>query len=92
MPDADKCRELAAECLAWAKTVSDPNLRAALTLAAEKWREHAESPRSTRAFLQERSVDYNEIQTRIGRALQTEFELPKNLPHRLFTLLMQLNE
>lgn len=61
-------------------------------LAAEKWRERADSPQSTQAFWQERSVDYSVIQTRIGHTLQTEFELPQNLPHRLLTLLMQLND
>ena len=39
-----------------------------------------------------RVVPYREIQQRIGSFLREQYEPPKDLPHNLFTLLMQVNK
>jgi hypothetical protein len=35
---------------------------------------------------------YRDIQTKIGEGLKAHYEPPKGMPHRLLTLLMQMNE
>jgi hypothetical protein len=35
---------------------------------------------------------YRDIQTKIGEGLKAHYEPPKELPHRLLTLLIQMNE
>jgi hypothetical protein len=35
---------------------------------------------------------YRDIQTKIGEELKAHYEPPKELPHRLLTLLIQMNE
>jgi hypothetical protein len=35
---------------------------------------------------------YRDIQTKIGEGLKAHFEPPKELPHRLLTLLSQMNK
>jgi hypothetical protein len=35
---------------------------------------------------------YRDIQTKIGEGLKAHYEPPKELPHRLLTLLLQMNE
>jgi hypothetical protein len=34
---------------------------------------------------------YRAIRTKIAQELRAEYDLPKNLPHQILTLLMQLN-
>jgi hypothetical protein len=79
---------MAAECLAVAKQISDARIRASLVEMAQKWLDLAE--------LCEHD-GYNEalrlraVETAIGEELRALFETPRRLPHRLLTLLMQLN-
>jgi hypothetical protein len=35
---------------------------------------------------------YRDIQTKIGEELKANYEPPRELPHRLLTLLIQMNE
>jgi hypothetical protein len=81
-------RRLAAECLAAAKTASDYQARAVLLEMAQKWLEAAE--RSEHEAWNE-SLRLRALEAAIGLELQAFFELPQQLPHRLLTLLMQLN-
>ena len=38
-----------------------------------------------------KAVRLRAIQTKISRELRSQYKLPKELPHRIFTLLMQLD-
>ena len=87
-PDrSHKRRQLAAECLALAQHCADMNIRASLLLMSQKWLDLAEL-----GSRQQDIVDLRAIQTQLGRELRALYELPRQLPHRLFMLLMQLNE
>lgn len=82
-------RRLAAEWLTLARQTSDLPVRASLLEMAQKRIELAE--------LSEHGT-WNEvlrlraIQAAIGEQLRVEYELSRELPHRILTLLMQLNE
>jgi hypothetical protein len=91
MPTAHECTQMAAECVAWAKNTSDPARRSAFMLAAQKWQERAEEPRS-RPFRpwEPWEPHYHEIQMEIGRKLQAQLDLPKDMPHQILALLVQL--
>jgi hypothetical protein len=87
----DRSRELrrfAAECLTLARHTSDLQVRASLLEIAQK--------RVDLAELSEHDP-WNEalrlraLQAAIGEKLRVQFELPRELPHRILTLLMQLN-
>jgi hypothetical protein len=79
---------LAAECLALAKQTSDVPARAFLLEMAQKWLESAE--RSEHDGWNE-SLRLRALEATIGLELQAFYELPQDIPHRLLTLLMQLN-
>jgi hypothetical protein len=84
MPDDPSHRELAAICLAMAKRASGLRVRASLLKIAQKWHDLAEIDDRDAARLRA-------VQREIGRELRTHYKLPKELPHRVFTLLMQLD-
>jgi hypothetical protein len=58
--------------------------RASLLKIAQKWHDLAE--------IDDRDAARpHAVQREIGRELRTHYELPKELPHRVFALLMQLD-
>jgi hypothetical protein len=81
-------RRLAAECLILARQTSDLGVRASLLEMAQK--------RIDLAELSEHEA-WNEVlrlrslQAAIGEKLRVQYELPRELPHCMLTLLMQLN-
>ena len=82
-------RRLASECLTLARQTSDPRVRTSLLEMAQKRLDLAE--------LSEHEV-WNEalrlraLQAAIGQELRAQYELPPELPHRILTLLLQLND
>ena len=82
-------RRLAAEWLTLARQTSDLPVRASLLEMAQK--------RIDLAELSEHDI-WNEalrlraLQAAIGEQLRVEYVLPRELPHRILTLLMQLKE
>jgi hypothetical protein len=81
-------RQLAAECLAAARQASDVRVRASLVEIAQKWLELAELCEHD-AWSQ--PLRLRALEAAIGRELRSLYELPGELPHRLLTLLIQLN-
>jgi hypothetical protein len=79
---------MAAECLAVARRTSDSGVRASLVEMAQKWLDLAE--RSEYDGWNE-SLRLRALEAAIGQELRALYELPQALPHRLLTLLMQLN-
>jgi hypothetical protein len=82
-------RRLAAECLALAKDTSDTDVRAFLLAMAQKWLDMAEQDEHDNW---DKVIRLRAIQTEIGRALRANYGLPWEVPHRILTLLMQLND
>ena len=80
-------RRLAAE-LAAAKQTSDAPGRASLLEMAQQWLELAE--RSEHEAWNT-NLRLRALQTAIGEELRPHYEPPQELPHRILTLLMQLN-
>jgi hypothetical protein len=80
-------RRLAAECLALAKDISDADVRAFLLAMAQKWLDLAEIDERDNW---ERVLRLRAIQTEIGQALRAEYDLPREVPHRILALLKQL--
>jgi hypothetical protein len=81
-------RRMAAECLAIAKQTSDFRVRASLIEMAQKWLDLAE--RSEHDGWNE-ALRLRALEAAIGQELRAVYELPQRLPHRLLTLLIQLN-
>src|SRR5712691_4496858 len=81
-------RRLASDCLTLARQTSDLGVRASLLEMAQK--------RIDLAELSEHDA-WNEalrlraLQAAIGEKLRVQYELPRELPHCILTLLMQLN-
>jgi hypothetical protein len=87
----DRSRELrrfAAECLALAQRISDLRVRVYLLEIAQKRIDLAEL--GEHDTLNE-ALRLRAIQAVIGEQLRVEYELPRELPHSILTLLMQLN-
>ena len=82
-------RRLAAECLALAKDTSDTDVRAFLLAMAQKLLDLAEQDERDNW---EKVIRLRAIQSEIGRALRANYVLPREVPHRILTLLMQLND
>jgi hypothetical protein len=82
-------RRLAAECLALAKDTSDTDVRAFLLAMAQKWLDMAEQDEHDNW---DKVIRLRAIQTEIGRALRANYGLPREVPHRILALLMQLND
>jgi hypothetical protein len=92
MPTARQYTQMAAACEAWAKNISDLAQQCAFKRAAQNWRERAVQEQESRPFRHwEPRVDYREMQIKIGRELQAQFDLPNDMPHQILALLMQLN-
>jgi hypothetical protein len=79
---------MAAECVAVARQTSDLGVRASLLEMAQKWLDLAE--RSEHDGWNE-ALRLRAIEAAIGEELRALFKPPHRLPHRLLTLLMQLN-
>ena len=81
-------RRLAAECLTLARHISDSRARAALLEIAQKRLDLAELSEHD-AWNQ--TLRLRALQAAIGKELHALYAVPQALPHRLLTLLMQLN-
>jgi hypothetical protein len=81
-------RRLAAECLAAAKQTSDAPGRASLLEMAQQWLDLAERSEHD---AWNTNLRLRALQAAIGEELRAHYELPRELPHRILTLLMQLN-
>jgi hypothetical protein len=91
---ADRSRErrhLAAELTATARLITEPNIRSSIIALAQKWLDLAERGSGQPETL-DRAASLRAIQTDIARALRAQYELPKELSHRMLTLLMQFND
>jgi hypothetical protein len=79
---------MAAECLAVAKQTCDLRVRASLLEMAQRWLELAElSEHDGR----NEALRLRALEAAIGQELRAFYKLPQELPHRLLTLLMQLD-
>jgi len=81
-------RRMAAECLSLAKEACDAGMRASLVEMAQRWLDLAE--RSEHDGWNE-ALRLRALGAALGQELRTMYEPPQRLPHRLLTLLMQLN-
>jgi hypothetical protein len=81
-------RRLAAECLELARQNSDSGVRASLLEMAQKWLDAAEL---CEHYGWNETLRLRALQAAIGQELRAHYELPQELTHRIFTLLMQLN-
>src|ERR1700722_4900874 len=79
---------LAADCLTLARYISDSRARAALLEIAQKRLDLAELSEHD-AWNQ--TLRLRALQAAIGKELHALYGVPQALPHRLLTLLMQLN-
>jgi hypothetical protein len=87
----DQSRELrrfAAECLALAQQISDLGVRTYLLEIAQKRVDLAELGEHDTS---NEALRLRALQTAIGEKLRVQFELPRELPHRILTLLVQLD-
>jgi hypothetical protein len=81
-------RQLAGERLIFAQQMTDWKIRASVLGMTQRWLDLAET-REPDAF--DKALRLRAIQTKIGQDLRAQYLLPEELPHRLLTLLMQLN-
>jgi hypothetical protein len=81
-------RRRASECLAMARQARDGSFRALLVDMAWQWIDLAEFDEWDNW---ERTLRLGTIQTKLGKALQAHYKLPEELPHRMLTLLMQID-
>jgi hypothetical protein len=79
---------MAAECLAAARQTFDSRVRASLVEMAQRWLDLAE--RSEHRGWSE-ALRLRALVAALGQELRTIYVLPQNIPHRLLTLLMQLD-
>jgi hypothetical protein len=79
---------MAAECLAAAKQTFDAGVRASLVEMAQKWLDFAE--RSEYDGRNE-ALRLRALGAAIGQDLRDLYAPPEHMPHRLLTLLMQLD-
>ena len=80
-------RRLAAERLIFAKQMDDWKIRASVLGMTQRWLDLAQ-PREPVAF--DKALRLQAIQTNIGRELRAQFDLPREMPHRILTLLIQI--
>jgi hypothetical protein len=71
-----------------ARQASNANSRAFLVKMAWKWFDLAELDEWDNW---QKALRLRAIQTKIGKELRAQYELPDELPHGIITLLMQLN-
>jgi hypothetical protein len=94
MPDdrSGARRKLAAECLAAAQRTSNLKLRASLLRIAQRWLDLANAEFNPAEPDASDKALYNlGIQAKIGQGLRSHFELPRQLPHQISALLMQIH-
>jgi hypothetical protein len=80
-------RRLAAERLIFAKQMNDWRIRASVLGMTQRWLDLAQP--SEPVALDE-ALRLRAIQTNIGRALRAQFDLPREMPYRILTLLIQI--
>jgi hypothetical protein len=80
-------RRLAAERLIFAKQMNDWRMRASVLGNDAEWLDLAQ-PREQVAL--DKALRLRAIQTNIGRELRAQFDLPREMPHRILTLLIQI--
>jgi hypothetical protein len=71
-----------------ARQARDASIRALLVDMAWKWIDLAEFDEWDNW---ERTLSLRAIQTKLGKALRAQYKLPEELPHRMLTLLMQID-
>ena len=81
-------RRLVAECLTSARKTSDLQVRASLLEMAQKRLDLAELCEHD---AWNEALRLRALQAAIGRELRVQYGLPRELPHGILTLLMQLN-
>jgi hypothetical protein len=75
-----------------AQQTSDLKLRASLLTMAQRWLALANAEfNPAEPDLWDKTFYHFKIQSKIGRELQSHFELPRQLPHQVSTLLMQID-
>jgi hypothetical protein len=84
-------RQLAAERFIFAKQMTDWKIRASVLGMTQRWLDLADPPEPDALDVLDKALRLRAIQTKIGKELRAQYELPKELPHPLLTLLMQLN-
>ena len=91
---ADSSRErrrLAAEFMATARLITDSKIRASILALAQKWLDLADRGLSQQEAL-DRAACLRDLQTKIGQELRAQYDLQHDLPHRMLTVLMQLDD
>jgi hypothetical protein len=78
-------RRLAAERLIFAKQMEDWRIRASVLGMTQRWLELAQS---REPIALDKALRLQAIQTNIGRALRAQFDLPREMPHQILTLLI----
>jgi hypothetical protein len=79
-------RRRAAECLVRAKQATELPVRASLIAMAQKWLDLAERAENDRG-----TPPLSALVVDVGHELRAVYELPRDLPHHLLALLIQLN-
>jgi len=80
-------RRLAAKRLIFAKQMDDWRIRASVLGMTQRWLDLAQ-PREPVAS--DKALRLRAIQTNIGRELRAQFDLPREMPYRILTLLIQI--
>jgi hypothetical protein len=84
-------RHLAAEFFATARLITDSNIRSSIVALAQKWLDLADRESGQPEAL-DRAACLRDLQTKIGQELRAQYNLQHDLPHRMLTLLMQLDD
>jgi hypothetical protein len=79
---------MAAECLATAKQTFDAGIRASLVEMAQRYLDLAERCEYDG---RNEALRLRALEAAIGQELRALYAPPEHMPHRLFTLLMQLD-
>jgi hypothetical protein len=80
-------RRLASERLIFAKQMDDWRIRASVLGMTQRWLDLAQ-PGEPVAL--DKALRLHAIQANIGRELRGQFDLPRQMPHRILTLLIQI--
>jgi len=80
-------RRRAAERLIFAKQMNNWRMRASVLGMTQRWLDLAQSPEPVAL---DKALRLRAIQTNIGRELRAQFDLPREMPHRILTLLIEI--
>jgi hypothetical protein len=80
-------RQRAAERLIFAKQMDDWRIRGAVLGMTQRWLDLAQS---REPVVSDKALRLQVIQTNIGRALRAQFDVPREMPHQILTLLIQI--